>query len=102
MSHRCGGARPVSDSLTPVGGISAEGVLRSGSHRQGRHTYLLVDTSLLLLNLFFQPSQASSVRCSAIGLEYLNVPSNPCQYLSFKDNPRPRREGISIVVHTHR
>lgn len=78
MSHRCGGARPVSDSLTPVGGISAESGLRSGDHGHRRHTYFLVDTSLLLLDLFFQPSQASSVRCSTIGLKYLDIPGKPC------------------------
>ena len=63
--------------------MSAESGLGPGTQGHRRHTYLFVDTSLLLLDLFFQPSQAGCVRCSAIGLEYLDVPSKTCQYPSF-------------------
>ena len=86
MSHRCGGARPVSDSLTPVWERSAL-TSECEIQRHRRRTYLLVDTSLLLLDLFFQPSQAGSVRCSTIGFQYLDVPGSSVLASIIQENP---------------
>ena len=78
--------------------MSAESGLGFSSYVLRKHTYLFVDTRLLLLDLFLQPPQAGSVWCSAIGLEYLDIPSRPCQHPSIKDSPSLWGKGISRSI----
>ena len=48
--------------------MSADSGLKPDGHGHQIHTDLFVNTTLLLLDLFFQPSQASGVGCSTVGL----------------------------------
>ena len=87
----------MSDSLTPLEGVSAESGLGSGSCGYSKHTYLFVDTGLLLLDLLFQPSQAGSIWCGTIGLEYLYVPGNRRKHSSSRRRSSTPVEGLSVL-----
>ena len=69
ISHRCGGARPVSDSCC------AAQPENCGCRRE---TYLdpdlLINARLLLLDLFLKLLQAGCVRRCAIGFEHPDIP----------------------------
>lgn len=89
MSQRCGGASPVSDSLTPVL-LSANRI--DDTWRQ-THTDLLVYARLFVLDLLLELLERCRVRSRAICLEDLDVPASFVSPLIIEQ---------SQVIHTHR